>query len=664
MKKSKEINYRKLTRNNVWVGLVALFAAVCIHVVLLLATSILLTYIVESKIQSEIDSIQGMVAIYENSVVPKEELYALLDKKGREYFITDGEGKVLHSKGQIEAFDSSNSIRWQSFNDNVTYYSNSNIGFIKSGVGDGMVINLLDIFKEVREKSANVDFNLRSDEPVVTMPVWQDTLLSDGETHFYAKASVVITVKDALIWFVSYLVITVLIAIVILLLVIAAIVNHIRNRRTLAVLFGDPVTGGKNMNWFVYYGNRIIGKKKNRDRKYAVVSIELVKYNLYCVCHSMSAGEELLKRINDCLTKNILKKELCARVSSAEFVLLLKYTDEARIQKRVSHIISQLEALSEEHKFGFQAGITVVDPTKTGEVLKNGHIRMDIKKEFNYAKAAAGALSVTDESGVALLDDKMIEEQRWIDTVCEKQQSALDNEEFVVYYQPKYDPRTDKLTGAEALIRWQSPEFGFVPPGRIIPIFEQNGFITQIDHYMIRHVARDQKKWLDEGRKCVPVSVNVSRAHFAEDDLADQICALVDEEKAPHELIEIELTESAFFDDKKAMLAAIAKLKNYGFAVSMDDFGSGYSSLNSLKDMPLDVLKLDAEFFRGDGEDGRAQIVVSEAIRLAKNLNMRTVAEGVEVKEQVDFLAKEGCDMIQGYYYAKPMPADEFVTRI
>ena len=664
MKKSKEINYRKLARNNVWVGLVALFAAVCIHVVLLLATSILLTYIVESKIQSEIDSIHGMVAIYENSAVPKEELYALLDKKGREYFVTDGEGKVLHSKGQIEAFDSSNSISWQSFNDNVTYYSNSGIGFIKSGVGDGMVINLLDIFKEVRAKSADVDFNLRSDEPVVTMPVWQDTLLSDGETHFYAKASVVITVKDALIWFVSYLVITVLIAIVILLLVISAIVNHIRNRRTLAVLFGDPVTGGKNMNWFVYYGNRIIRKKKNRDRKYAVVSIELVKYNLYCVCHSMSAGEELLKRINDCLTKNILKKELCARVSSAEFVLLLKYTDEARIQKRVSHIISQLEALSEEHKFGFQAGITVVDPTKTGEVLKNGHIRMDIKKEFNYAKAAAGALSVTDESGVALLDDKMIEEQRWIDTVCEKQQSALDNEEFVVYYQPKYDPRTDKLTGAEALIRWQSPEFGFVPPGRIIPIFEQNGFITQIDHYMIRHVARDQKKWLDEGKSCVPVSVNVSRAHFAEDDLADQICALVDEEKAPHELIEIELTESAFFDDKKAMLAAIAKLKNYGFAVSMDDFGSGYSSLNSLKDMPLDVLKLDAEFFRGDGGDGRAQIVVSEAIRLAKNLNMRTVAEGVEVKEQVDFLAKEGCDMIQGYYYAKPMPADEFVTRI
>ena len=664
MKKSKEINYRKLTRNNVWVGLVAFFAAVCIHVVFLLATSILLTYVAESKIQSEIDSIRDMVALYEKGNVPVEEVYAMLDKKGREYYITDGDGRILHSKGQIEAFDSDGSISWQSFNDNVTYYSNSKIGFVKSGVGDGMVINLLDVFKEVRGKISEVDFNIESDETMVTMPIWQEVLLSDGQTHFYAKASVNLTVKDLLIWLVSYLTISVLIAIVIIILIIAAIVNHVRNRRTLAVLFGDSVTGGKNINWFIYYGNQIIRKKKNRDRKYAVVSIELVKYNLYCVCHSLSAGEELLRAINECLSKNIMKKELCARGTSAEFVLLLKYTDEARIQKRVSHIISQLEELSTEHKFGFQAGITIVDPSKTGEVLKNGRIHMDIKREFNYAKVAAGALSSTDESGVALLDDKMIEDQKWVDTVCEKQQSALDNEEFVVYYQPKYDPRTDKLTGAEALIRWQSPEYGLVPPGRIIPIFEQNGFITQIDHYMIRHVARDQKKWLDEGKSCVPVSVNVSRAHFAEDDLADQICALVDAEGAPHELIEIELTESAFFDDKKAMLNVIAGLKSHGFAVSMDDFGSGYSSLNSLKDMPLDVLKLDAEFFRGDGGDGRAQIVVSEAIRLAKNLNMRTVAEGVEVKEQVDFLAKEGCDMIQGYYYAKPMPAEEFVTRI
>ena len=181
---------------------------------------------------------------------------------------------------------------------------------------------------------------------------------------------------------------------------------------------------------------------------------------------------------------------------------------------------------------------------------------------------------------------------------------------------------------------------------------------------MITHVARDQKRWLDLGFKCVPVSVNVSRAHFIEADLAEQIRDMVDEVGTPHEYIEIELTESAFFDDKKALLETITRLKGYGFVVSMDDFGSGYSPLNSLKDMPLDVLKLDAEFFRGEDSGVRGEIVVSEAIRLAKSLNMRTVAEGVEVKEQVDFLASQGCDMIQGYYYAKPMPGPDYETRM
>ena len=181
---------------------------------------------------------------------------------------------------------------------------------------------------------------------------------------------------------------------------------------------------------------------------------------------------------------------------------------------------------------------------------------------------------------------------------------------------------------------------------------------------MISHVARDQRRWLDKGYKCVPVSVNVSRAHFIEEDLAEQIRDMVDAAGAPRELIEIELTESAFFDDKNALISTINRLKEYGFLVSMDDFGAGYSSLNSLKDMALDVLKLDAEFFRGDADSERKEIVVSEAIRLAKSLNMRTVAEGVEEKDQVDFLAEQGCDMIQGYYFAKPMPGSEYADRM
>jgi EAL domain-containing protein (putative c-di-GMP-specific phosphodiesterase class I) len=170
--------------------------------------------------------------------------------------------------------------------------------------------------------------------------------------------------------------------------------------------------------------------------------------------------------------------------------------------------------------------------------------------------------------------------------------------------------------------------------------------------------------WLDMGYHPGCVSVNVSRAHFAEKDLAIQIRDMVNAAGCPHDLLEIELTESAFFDDQNAMIETIKALKSFGFKVSMDDFGAGYSSLNSLKDMPLDVLKLDAGFFRGDKAGDRGGIVVAETIKLAKSLHMKTVAEGVEEKEQVEFLASQGCDMIQGYYFAKPMPKSDYMQQL
>lgn len=172
--------------------------------------------------------------------------------------------------------------------------------------------------------------------------------------------------------------------------------------------------------------------------------------------------------------------------------------------------------------------------------------------------------------------------------------------------------------------------------------------------------AMQQAKWISEGKKVVPISVNVSRVHFVREDLAEHICQLVDQFNVPHEYIELELTESAFFDDKDVLLNTIKKLKAYGFEISMDDFGAGYSSLNSLKELPLDVVKLDAGFFRDADESGRGKLIVEDTISLAKKLDMRIVAEGIETREQVDFLAEMNCDLIQGYYFAKPMPINEF----
>ena len=257
----------------------------------------------------------------------------------------------------------------------------------------------------------------------------------------------------------------------------------------------------------------------------------------------------------------------------------------------------------------------------------------------------------------------MREEQVWERRVEDDMDRALAANEFKVYLQPKYSTKKEELSAAEALVRWIHPEFGFVSPAKFIPIFERNGFITKLDDYMLTEVSRLQATWMEQGKKLVPISVNVSRAHFTSPDLAEHICSIVDEYKVPHEFIELELTESAFFDDKQTLLDTVKKLKEFGFKVSMDDFGAGYSSLNSLKELPLDIIKLDAQFFRDIEDKKRADLIVCDTIKLAKKLGMQIVAEGIETREQVDFLAGQHCDLIQGFYFAKPLPVAEFEER-
>ena len=525
-----------------------------------------------------------------------------------------------------------------------------------------------DKFITDHRKIQKLDMNgeLAPDTKMALIPMWLGVNMSDSR-EFIAKVYLSVDMNDVGIILLLMVGISIFMLFIFTMIICNLISGIVRHRRTMKVFFTDAITQGNNAMYFLYKGDELIKKLRNHSISYAVVNLSFVGYRNFCVCHTVEEGERMLELINKGLEARIApKKEICARTAEADFALLLKVDESQTVAARVRSMIGSVAHVNPDHRFEFHAGVAVIVPDGTiaadGQPVRRRNI--DINEVYNNACTARETLDDNNDTGVAFFNETLVADRKWIDTVQEHQRTAIDNEEFVVYYQPKYDPRTDELLGAEALIRWQSPELGFVPPGRMIPIFEKNGFITEIDHYMISHVARDQKRWLDAGRRCVPVSVNVSRSHFIEEDLAEQIRDAVDAEGCPHEYIEIELTESAFFDDKKAMINTIGKLKSYGFAVSMDDFGSGYSSLNSLKDMPLDVLKLDAEFFRGENGGGRGEIVVSEAIKLAKSLNMRTVAEGVEVREQVDFLASQGCDMIQGYFYAKPMPAPDYETRM
>ena len=498
----------------------------------------------------------------------------------------------------------------------------------------------------------NLEFyNKLVKEKVVYFDYWIAYRVKDNSEIIGFKASFPMTVSDFAYHFFYRVVANILVTIVFVILVSSVLRTHKNNRQIRKVIFRDNITVDRNWFWFAMKSKEIL-RKRRKGTQYAIVSLIFVRYRNYVLCHSVDQGEQTLRLVYQTICAFLDKNEICSHGTINNFQILLKAESEEEVKARLERIIKSLEAIGGDHDFKFQAGVHMIDP----KVRKNA----DIDLLYNNASTARTTLELTEESGIAFFGSKLVEDEKWIDTVTERQRDAVEKEEFKVYYQPKYDPRTNEQRGAEALIRWVNSDMGFVSPSKFIPIFEKSGFITEIDDYMLTHVSRDQKKWLDEGRKCVPVSVNVSRAHFSESNLAEHIRDLVDKEGTPHELIEIELTESAFFDDQKLMLTTIKKFKEYGFLVSMDDFGSGYSSLNSLKDMPLDILKLDAGFFRGEKDNKRTEIVVSEALHLAKKLNMTTVAEGVEDKDQVDFLAAEGCSMIQGYYYAKPMPKEEY----
>ena len=674
--------------------------------------SMLGLYTTTSKITEEYERLSYMARLYEQGGGQSnaENVYKLLDEAERDYIILDKDGKVLHQTGENTSGNDGNMAPLFSGNGEVMLYEDTVSDYVHVTLDGEVEIPYFRLFRmvlrnhydteivgedisisvsnestdengkaieEVRDGNngmevyfystgengelANVRFS-DMDSFSFFLPVWME--IPVGEQFLRAKAYVIINLGDFAMLSVTVVALATLLVIIFIVLIVYLIVGVTRRKRILKLYITDQSTESYNWQGYLLKGEQLLRKGSSARKSFAAVNLVFINYRNYCMCHSVEEGDAVTDKIMEVLRSYMGKREILAHSAPADYSMVLTGEDPDHMKMRLTSIILQLEKIDPDHVFHFQAGVDMIPVRKNKNDKPVKRKEFNLEEAYNNACTARDTMSDNDGSGVAIFDEKLVEDRIWADKVQEKQQQALFNEEFEVYYQPKYDPVTNKLKGAEALIRWQSPDYGFVSPGRIIPIFEKNGFITEIDHYMITHVARDQKRWLERGFTCVPVSVNVSRAHFIESDLAEQIRDMVDEVGTPHELVEIELTESAFFDDKNAIIKTINKLKSYGFTVSMDDFGSGYSSLNSLKDMPLDVLKLDAEFFRGEDAGERGEIVVKEAIRLAKSLNMRTVAEGVEVKEQVDFLAEQGCDMIQGYYFAKPMPKLDYEERM
>lgn len=509
-------------------------------------------------------------------------------------------------------------------------------------------------------------------ETVIRQDYWLRVPFRDETYALYVKSSLQAQRQDIIYVYLFGFGVMALLLIPMVLLFVNTIRTAVLQRRMSRLIYLDTVTGGRNWLFFQNYAHRILSRIRNNKKAFALVNLHLERYQNYRACYGVKAGDELLEAMSGFLNARVGKNESFARYEGADFGMLLACTGESEkerqenCRKRVRSLLAELTGLRPNQKIHFHAGIDMIPPY----VDKDGkwyHRRKDadVEQLYTYANAARLESDTVEEQRITFFDQDMLGRQKWERWVEDTMETALHNGEFQVYLQPKYSPASGKLVGAEALVRWVSLSTGMITPSHFIPIFERTGFITQLDDYMISKVAKMQAEWMIQGRKMIPISVNVSRAHFAQEGLAEHICGLVDAYGPDHGLIELEVTESAFFDDKDILIETVKQLKAYGFRVSMDDFGAGYSSLNSLKDIPLDVLKLDGEFFQGDEEGAkRGEIVVREAIRLARDLDMCVVAEGIEKKEQVDFLTRQGCDMIQGFYYAKPMPVEEFEKKV
>ena len=239
---------------------------------------------------------------------------------------------------------------------------------------------------------------------------------------------------------------------------------------------------------------------------------------------------------------------------------------------------------------------------------------------------------------------------------------AIENKEFIVCYQPKFfiQKDTPELTSAEALVRWNHKKLGMIPPSVFVPLFEENGLIQELDNYVWNETASQIKLWKEKYHRSIKVSINVSRIDIYDPNLIDKLTNIIDKNKLSFNELILEITESAYTSDVDIIINRINELKELGFIIEMDDFGTGYSSLNMISSLPLDALKLDMVFIKEAFSDKKDTNIIELIINLAKKLSLKVVAEGVETLEQLDALKELGCDIVQGYYYSKPIPANDF----
>ena len=403
----------------------------------------------------------------------------------------------------------------------------------------------------------------------------------------------------------------------------------------------DPLTRLYNREYFYQYAN-ILDNYFNDNMDALILDIR--HFHIINDRFGMHYGDNVLKNTADKL-KEIAKKinGIVCRKEADTFMIYCKH------QNDYSFILDELKKL--DSTIIYRIG-----------VYENVDKEIDVSIRFDRAKLASDKIRSSIFKNIEFYNDKMREKELYEEQLINDFEKALINNEFKVYYQPKFNIKNDNpyLSSGEALVRWIHPKLGFISPSQFIPLFEENGLIQKLDHFVWKEVGKKIKKWKNDYNFYVPISVNVSRIDMYEPDFIDTLLNIIKENDLDTKDIYLEITESAYSNDSAQMIEIANKLRSLGFCIEMDDFGTGYSSLNMISELPIDVLKLDMIFVKNAYEIKKDTKIVELIIDIAKYLSVPIIAEGVETKEQLDSLKKLGCDIIQGYYFSKPIPDNEF----
>lgn len=410
----------------------------------------------------------------------------------------------------------------------------------------------------------------------------------------------------------------------------------------------DPVSGIYHRMAFLNRAKELI--ERTQDGSRFLFQFDIERFKLVNELYGMEEGDNVLRYIGSVLKKLARPGELYGRLRDDVFCVCScrSRADTVALIEQIAHEVKGYPLM---FRFFLPAGIVEI----------GAGCRDSVSSLCDKATLAQGRVKGNYLRGYCFYEMEMGKRLNRDHLLIAGMETALRENQFEAWFQPQYDIHSGKMIGAEALARWRHPELGMLSPAEFIPLFERNGFIIKLDEYIWETVCCHIHDWLARGFSPPPISVNVSRIHLYDMNLYERIVGMCERYHVPHSLLWLEVTESDYTEQPKELIPVMKKLKQAGFQFAMDDFGSGYSSLNILKDIPVDLIKFDLRFLEGENNSGQAgYIILKNAVQLVSDLHLSSLAEGVETEQQVQFLQSIGCYHAQGYYYARPMPAADF----